>query len=144
MTKERFICKACGQEVEYELTDDLYDVMFHHQAKCQGKVEARETRRIEDVLPPEAFRGNLITMDEILGEYVLITDVAWHDSSYKEDEKYLSLTIVKDGDERTLNTGAIRVVQVFEQLTLSQLPIYAYFEKIQLPNGRRVYRVKGK
>lgn len=134
-------CSQCHETIEYNEDDDLYAVIAGHLATCK-KTSPKPTRpRLSEVVPEEAIKGNLITIDDILGRPVLVKDVTWRDSSFKEDQEYLSLTIDLDGEEKTLNTGATQVLGAFKALKLEDLPVYALFEKITRPDGKRVYRV---
>jgi hypothetical protein len=142
MAKAIHVCTRCGEAIEYDDSVSLYEVALEHASNCKGPSMPREHKKITDVLPPEVFKGNLVTMEEILGLEVLVIDMTWRDSTYQEDAQYLSLTILWENEARILNTGAERVVQVFKQLKHEALPVYVCFEKITLPNGRRVYRVK--
>jgi hypothetical protein len=142
MGKLIHICPQCHGSVEYEDAESLYDVALRHAPLCKGQQPPQAFLKVTDVLPPEAFKGNLVTMEEILDREVLVREMSWQESTFKEDAQYLSLTIEWEGEAKTLNTGAERVVQVFKQLKPEVLPVYVCFEKITLPNGRRVYRVK--
>ena len=142
MSSNLYVCPKCGKTIEYGNDVDLFEVAMKHLPTCSPTAKAPAHQRITDVVPQDALQGNLVNMDDILDQEVLITDMSWHDSTYKEDDVYLSLTLVIEGEEKVLNTGAARVVQAFRAVPQEALPIYAAFERIQLPNGRRVYHVK--
>jgi hypothetical protein len=142
MVTKTYLCPGCKQPIEYDEVEDLYTVVSSHLSTCKPLPETVKPRRITDVVSKDVMEGNLITMDEIVDQETLITGIAWRDSTFKEDETYLSLTVQINEEERTLNTGAIRVIQVFRAVDPKDLPVYACFEKIQLPNGHKVYRVK--
>ena len=134
-------CGQCKEVIEYNEQDDLYAVIAQHLAICKGSHPKTTWPRLSEVVPEEAIKGNLITIDDILGKPVLVKAMAWRDSSFKEDQEYLSLTIDLDGEEKTLNTGATQVLGAFKALKSQELPVYALFEKITRPDGKRVYRV---
>ena len=140
--KEEVACPKCGEVLTFEAPQTMYDAFIDHISKCPQKVPVKVVKRITDVVPEDALKGNLITMDELLGQDILITGMIWRESSFKEDTDYLSLTLELQGEEKVLNTGAERVLQAFRAVPPDSFPFYATFEKIQLPNGRRVYRVK--
>ncbi len=142
MAKAIHICTRCGKTIEYDDSETLYEVALRHAPSCAGPEPPRVYRKITDVLPPDAFKGNLVSMEEVLGQEVLVIDMSWQESTFKEDAQYLQLTIEWEKEAKILNTGAERVVQVFKQLKHESLPVYVCFEKITLPNGRRVYRMK--
>lgn len=142
MATKTYTCSHCGVVIEYLADADLYDVVATHIGHCAGAPAVAKPKRITEVVSEEVLKGNLVTMDEILEQEILVTAVAWRDSTYKEDETYLSLTVELGGEKRTLNTGAVRVIQVFRALDPKELPIYAMFGKISLPNGHKVYIVK--
>jgi len=135
-------CPQCNKKIYYSEEKNLYIVMAEHLTKCPSAHERPAYQRITDVVPEDVLRGNIVTMDEILGKEILIKAIGWQDSTFKEDAEYLSLTIDLDGEEKILNTGATRVIEVFKHVGDNNLPIYASFEKVTLPGGRRVYRVK--
>lgn len=134
-------CSQCKAAIEYKETDDLYMVITQHLATCKGTGQTPTRPRLSEVVPEEAIKGNLITIDDILGKPVLVKDVTWRDSSFKEDQEYLSLTVDLNGEEKTLNTGATQVIGAFKALKLENLPVYALFEKVTRPDGKRIYRV---
>lgn len=137
-----YTCPQCGQTITHDENAEVYQVVIDHLAKCPGTASKPAYKRITDVVPSEVMAGNIISVDSILDREVLVTYITWKESTFKEDADYLSLTVLIDGEEKQLNTGAERVVQVFKAVDPAALPIYCAFEKIQLPNGRRVYRVK--
>lgn len=139
---KEYTCPKCKQTMEYDEVEDIFAVISDHLNKCPGAEKQLAYKRITDVVPEDVLKGNIVTMDEILGKDILIKDIAWHESTFREDTEYLSLTIDLDGEEKTLNTGATRVIDVFKYVDMKDLPIYASFEKVTLPGGRRVYRVK--
>lgn len=139
---QTYTCSQCGMDIQYEAGADLFQVAIDHLPKCSGKVATPVHKRITDIVPPDILAGNFITMDELLNQEVLVTGIEWKESTFKEDTDYLTLTIELDKEEKKLNTGAERVVAVFKAVKPEDLPVYCAFEKIQLPNGRRVYHVK--
>jgi len=142
MTTKIYTCPVCHQDINYDENDNLLEVAVAHVPKCPKLVSSTPHKRITDVVPPEVFKGNFISMDELLDQEVLVKGMDWQASSFKEDAEYLTLTVEVDGEERKLATGAGRVMEVFRAVKITDLPIYCAFEKIQLPNGRRVYRVR--
>lgn len=138
---QKYTCTKCGEIVEYPDGEDLFEVALSHGATCQARQTPPVKRRLADVVPESAIKGNLVTIDDILGKEVLVVDLTWRDSSFKEDQEYLSLTIQVDGEEKTLNTGATQVLGAFKALDTANLPVYAVFEKVTRPDGKRVYRV---
>lgn len=134
-------CPVCKTELKSGLEGDPYLDMALHLTVCPGVAAEKPHKRITDVVPEEALKGNLITMDEILDKDILVTGMTLRESSFKEDQDYISLTIDLGGEEKVVNTGAVRVVQAFKAAKAEDFPFYAKFEKIQLPNGKRVYRV---
>jgi hypothetical protein len=137
-----YICPQCHQVVNYDESADPFEQAAKHLETCSGAKLEKRYPRITDVVPPAVMKGNLITIEELLGKEVLITGLDWKESTFKEDTDYLSLTVEVDGEEKVLNTGAQRVVAVFKEVKLEDLPIYAAFDKITLPGGKRVYIVK--
>lgn len=135
-------CPQCNQIIHFSEEENLYIVMANHLSTCPSAQEQPVYKRITDVVPEDVLRGNIVTMDEVLGKEILIKAIDWQDSAFKEDAEYLSLTIDLDGEEKILNTGATRVIEVFKHVGEKDLPIYTSFEKVTLPGGRRVYRVK--
>lgn len=146
MTEEEkmkeYTCPKCKQKVEYDEEQNIAEVVDAHLANCPEAPEATPYHRITDVVPEDILKGNIVTIEEILGKEILVKDISWHDSTFKEDAEYLSLTIDLDGEEKVLNTGATRVVEVFKHVDEKDLPIYVSFEKVTLTGGKRVYRVK--
>jgi hypothetical protein len=134
-------CSQCNETIEYNETDDLYAVIAGHLAACKGAGQKPPRPRLSEVVPEEAIKGNLVTIDDILDKLVLVKGLTWRDSSFKEDQEYLSLIIDLDGEEKTLNTGATQVLGAFKALKAEDLPVYALFEKVARPDGKRVYRV---
>lgn len=137
-----YTCPQCRQVVTYNEQDDVFVVVSNHLLQCPGKPPTPGYKRITEIVPPEIMKGNLIAIDDILEKEVLVTGMDWHSSSFKEDEEYLSLTVTVDGEEKILNTGAGQVVAVFRSVNPENLPVYCSFEKVQLPTGRRVFKVK--
>jgi len=138
---KHYTCPKCQAVITHEDNADLYEVVAGHFPSCHPAQAAPAIKRITDVLPPEVLKGNLITMDEIIDREVLVTAMAWRESTFKEDAEYLSLTLEIDGEEKALNTGATRVCSVFKVLPAESLPIYVRFSKIVIPGGKRVYVV---
>jgi len=137
-----FVCPDCHQTIYYGEGENLYIVMANHQKKCPSAQKQPTAHRITEVVPDDVLRGNFVMMDELLGKEILIKAISWQDSTFKEDAEYLSLTIDLNGEERILNTGALRIIDVFRYVNNKDLPMYASFEKVTLPGGRRAYRVK--
>lgn len=135
-------CETCGKVIEGEQWELVAHDLVEHAKTCQAKPVTAKVKTISDVVPKEALEGNLTTIEELLGKLVLVTGMTLQESSFKEDTNYLSLTIEVDGEEKVLNTGAARVLSAFQALDPEQLPIYATFEKVAIPGGRRVYRVR--
>ncbi len=142
MVSKSHVCPKCQASISYTEDADLYEVVADHIAHCPGAPLSTKAHRITDVVSPEVMKGNIINIDDILGQEVLVTGITWRESTMKEDAEYLSLTLDMDGVKKVLNTGAERVVAIFRTLLPADLPIYCAFEKIQLPNGRRVYHCK--
>lgn len=140
---EQFICPRCGGVIDYNPSEKgAYEVILDHAPACPGRVTKLEVKRIEEVVPKEVLEGNFISIEEVLGKYIMVISIDWKDSTFKEDTQYLSLEIEVDGEPKILNTGAERVLQVFRTVKAELLPLYVCFEKLQLPGGRRVYRIK--
>lgn len=139
---KEYTCPQCKQTIEYDEEQNIFEVVADHLAKCPAAAKPIQYHRITDVVPEDVLRGNIVTMDEVLGKEILVKGIKWADSTFKEDAEYLSLTIDLDGEEKVLNTGATRVLEVFKHVDENDLPIYSSFEKVTLPGGRRVYRVK--
>lgn len=137
-----YICPDCHKELPIKGSQTLDEVALEHLNECPFVVQRPTNKRITDVVPPEVLAGNIITIEEILGAEVLVTNIDWHESTFKEGGEYIELTLNIGGEERKLNTGATRVVEVFRAVDLKDLPFYCSFEKVQLPGGKRVYRVK--
>ncbi len=142
MVTKTHVCPKCLAVITYEEGADLYEVVADHILFCKGAPAVVPHKRITDVVPPEVMTGNIVSIESVLEQELLVTAFDWRDSTFKEDASYLSLTILIEGEEKTVNTGAERVIAVFKSVDPGALPIYCAFEKIQLPNGRRVYRVK--
>jgi len=137
-----FTCSLCGWRGEAGTLEDLQRAVAAHEKKCtEGGVLGRP-RRISEVLPPEVLSGNLLTIEEVLEKDLLVVDFTFKESTFREDAEYLSLKVELEDEEFTINTGATRVVQVFRQIKKEDLPLWVTFEKVILPGGRRVYRVK--
>lgn len=139
---KEYTCPQCNQTVEYEKEQNIFEVVAGHLAKCPKTAKLTPYHRITDVVPEEVLKGNIVTMEDILGKEILIKALNWQTSTFKEDAEYLSLTIEIDGEEKIVNTGATRVIEVFKHVDENDLPIFASFEKVTLPGGKRVYRVK--
>lgn len=137
-----YICPDCHKELPIKDSQTLDEVALEHLNECPFVVQRPTSKRITDVVPPEVLAGNIITIEEILGAEVLVTNIDWHESTFREGEEYLELTLFIGEEERKLNTGATRVVEVFRAVNLKDLPFYCSFEKVQIPGGKRVYRVK--
>ncbi len=142
MAAKTYLCPKCHTVINYTEEDDLYGVVADHISHCAAPAPVPAHKRITDVVDEQTMKGNIINIDDILGQEVLVTGIDWRESTMKEDAEYLSLTLDMDGVAKVLNTGAERVVAVFRAVKASDLPIYCQFEKISLPNGRRVYHVK--
>lgn len=142
-------CQYCEARLEAPTWEELAQVMKGHGETCPGRVkeakappEGKLVRPISEVVPPEALEGTLIGMEEVLEKLLLVKAFKFRESTYKEDSEYLSLTVDLDGEERIVNTGAERVVQVFRYLKPEDLPVFVTFEKALTKQGRRIYRVK--
>lgn len=136
-----YICQKCHRVVDYDETRPLDDVVIEHLTNCLRTTIQPAGKRITDIVPEDILKGNFVSIDDILGQEVEILDIKWADSTFKEDEQYLTLTINVEEEERKLNTGASRILEVFKHIDVADLPFYAKFEKVILPGGRRVYKV---
>lgn len=139
---DQIACKFCGAIIVPVDGATIYEAIQDHGATCPGATGGLAGRDIKDFLPPEATEDNLVGMEDVLGKRILVTELTWRDSTFKEDTQYLSLTVQVDGEEHTLNTGAERIVQAFKFLDPSHLPLYVTFEKVVTKANRRVYRLK--
>ena len=142
MATKTYICPECRAHILYDESVSIDSVALEHIKECAALTGPPAFKRITDVVPPEVLKGDFIAIEDVLDKEILVREITWHPSSFKEDEDYLSLTVEVDGEERKLNTSAGRVVEVFKAVKPEDLPIYCSFEKVQLPGGRRVYRVK--
>lgn len=116
-----------------------------HQVKVPESWEEEmldKVKPITEVVPAEALRPNLITTEEVLGKEIIVTDLTYRDSSFHEDQQYLSLNIILNKQSYILNTGAQRIISAFEFLSKDNLPISMTLEKVKLATGKRVYRIK--
>lgn len=136
-----YICQKCKKVIDFDEIRPIDEVVIDHMTNCACTPVQPVGRRITDIVPEDIMKGNFLSMDDILGKEVLITEMEWIKSAYREDEQYLTLSLEIDGETKKVNTGATRVVDVFKHVDELDLPIYARFEKITLPNGRRVYKV---
>lgn len=137
-----YICPDCHKELTIKTNQTLDEVALEHLSECPFVVSRPTAKRITDIVPPEVLAGNIVSIEEILGAEILVTNINWHESTFREGEEYLELTLNIAGEERKLNTGATRVVEVFRAVNLMDLPFYCSFEKVQIPGGKRVYFVK--
>jgi len=122
--------------------EELMRQVKEHDLECGEEKPKAMAPRIEDLVPEEVIRGNLITMEDVLDRDILVKAMTFKDSAYQEDAQYLSLTVEVDGEEFILNTGAERVIQAFRHLKAEDLPVVVCFEKVKTSKGRRVYRIK--
>ena len=91
---------------------------------------------LTDILPPGVIEGNIISMEEVIDKEIIVTEFTFHDSLYKEDQQYLSMEITLNHIPYILNTGAERIIQVFQMLGPDKLPVSLTFEKVTSGSGR--------
>jgi len=140
MAEFRWVCDHCGLEIVSHNLDEFKEALEAHQASCTAP--PKPARDIKEVVPEEAVRGNLITVDEVLEKEIIVEDFELRPSAFREDQQYLSMKIRLKGEEFTLNTSAARILTAFQFLKKDDLPVKMTIEQIRLPGGRRVYRIK--
>jgi len=140
MAEFRWTCDKCGVEVARTDLDEFKSALEAHKASCPGP--GKPVRDIKEVVPEEAVRGNLITIEEVLEREIVVEDFELRASAFREDQQYLSMKIRLGGEEFTLNTGAARILTAFQFLKKEDLPVKMTIEQVKLPGGRRVYRIK--
>lgn len=137
-------CPKCTKVFKGDIWEPVADDYSKHIAAGCVPSAPPQYKNVADVVPEEVLKGNLVSMEDLIGKVLLVKEFVLRESTFKEDTDYLGITVDVDGEEKVVNTGAERVVQVFKALDPLLLPLYVIFEKVILPNGRRVYRVKGK
>ena len=143
-------CEKCGEVIAEALPAVAEKLLAEHEQLAHKTPTTAEqdweamasAKYLYDVVPPEALKGNLITSDELLDKVFTVIAFDFKESTYKEDEEYLSATIVVDKSAYLWNTGAARLLTAFRALKKEYLPVRVQVEKIKLSTGRRVYRIK--
>jgi len=138
---KNFQCPKCNTTINYPDEADLYKEMVAHIEKCSGAAQTPKTKNITDLLPKEVLNGSIVGIDECLGMPLMVTGMAWRESSFKEETRYLSLEILVDGEKKILNTGADRIVEAFTYVKPENLPLEVIFDKLTTKAGHRVYRI---
>jgi len=136
------ICPRCGTRMVARTLEELRQQVKEHAEECREEIPKAMAPRLEELVPEEVIKGNLITMEDVLDRDILVKAMTFRESAYKEDAEYLSLTVEVDGEEYILNTGAERVIQAFRHLKAEDLPVVVCFEKVKTAKGRRIYRIK--
>jgi len=135
-------CGKCGIRIVASTPEELMRQVKEHDVVCGGGKGEVSVPRIEDLVPEEVLRGNIITMEDVLDRDILVKHMTFRNSAYQEDAQYLSLVVEIDGEDFILNTGAERIIQAFRHLRAEDLPVVVCFEKVKTAKGRRIYRIK--
>jgi len=105
------------------------------------EIPAPKYKRISEVAGKGALEGEPISIDEILGEEVLITGFAYRPSQFEGREHYLAIQIMRGGKKYVFTTGSQVILDTFENISLDQLPLLGVFERVKGAKGRRYYQV---
>lgn len=84
-----------------------------------------QTRRISELEGDGTLEGAPVTLAELMGEELVITDFQWRASHFRAGEQFVVVQVLRGGELYVFITGVKEIVRVFHKISPRDVPLRA-------------------